>query len=198
MTVILVGYLLGSLPLGLWLARRWSGVDPRRAGSGNLGATNVYRVSGLRLGLAVMAVDIAKGTGAVLLAARSGVPEGTAVAAGVAAVIGHVFPVWLRGRGGKGVATACGAFSVLAPLATALATLAFVAMVAATRVVSAGSLAAILILPSVALVAGAPRAVTLGAVVTAAVITWRHRANIERIWHGTERRLTRSREDGGA
>ena len=88
---------------------------------------------------------------------------------------------------------------MLAPLATALATLAFVAMVAATRVVSAGSLvAAILILPSVALVAGAPRAVTLGALVTAALIAWRHRANIERIWHGTERRLTRAREDGGA
>ncbi len=198
MTVVLVGYLLGSLPLGLWLARRWSGVDPRRAGSGNSGATNVYRVSGLRLGLAVMAVDMAKGIGAVLLAARSGVPEGTAVAAGVAAVVGHVFPVWLRGRGGKGVATACGAFSVLAPLATALATLAFVATVAATRVVSAGSLAAILILPSVALVAGAPRAVTLGALVTAALVAWRHRANIGGIWDGTERRLTRAREDGDA
>ena len=101
MTVILAGYLLGSLPLGLWLARRWSGVDPRRAGSGNPGATNVYRVSGLGLGLAVMAVDLAKGAGAVLLAARSGAPESTAVAAGVAAVVGHVFPVWLRGRAAR-------------------------------------------------------------------------------------------------
>jgi glycerol-3-phosphate acyltransferase PlsY len=198
MEAVLLGYLIGSLPLGLVLARAVSGIDPRQAGSGNLGATNVVRTSGWGLGLTVMALDVAKGSGAVLLAARSGAADGTTVAAGVAAVVGHVFPVWLRGRGGKGVATACGAFSVLAPLATALASLAFVATVAATRVVSAGSLVATLTLPSVALMAGAPRAVTLGAALTAALITWRHRGNIERIWRGTERRLGRSGTDAHA
>ena len=198
MEVVLLGYLIGSLPLGLLLARGWSGIDPRRIGSGNLGATNVYRASGWGLGLTVMALDIAKGTGAVLLASRVGAAEGATVAAGVAAVVGHVFPVWLRGHGGKGVATACGVFTLLAPLATVMASIAFVVMVAATRVVSAGSLVATLTLPSVALVAGTSRAVTVGAAATAALITWRHRGNIQRIWRGTEHRLRRSREDGRA
>jgi glycerol-3-phosphate acyltransferase PlsY len=194
MIAVLAGYLIGSLPLGLLLARGWSGVDPRRVGSGNLGATNVYRTAGWGLGLAVMALDMAKGTGAVLLAARTGVGEGPTVAAGVAAVLGHVFPMWLRGRGGKGVATACGAFAVLAPLATAAALGAFVVTVAATRVVSAGSLVATLALPSVAALSGSTPAVTVGAVVVAAVIAWRHRGNLARIRAGTERRVRRPAE----
>lgn len=198
MFAVLAGYLIGSLPLGLLLARGWSGVDPRRVGSGNLGATNVYRTAGWGLGLTVMALDIAKGTGAVLLAARSGAGEGPTVAAGVAAVLGHVFPVWLRGRGGKGVATACGAFAVLAPLATVASLAAFVVTVAATRVVSAGSLAATLALPSVAALSGSRPAVTAGAVVAGAVIAWRHRGNLTRIWLGTERRLRRPAEKSDA
>lgn len=192
MFAVLVGYLIGSLPLGLLLARGWSGVDPRRAGSGNLGATNVYRTSGWGLGLTVMALDMAKGTGAVLLAARAGAAESTTVAAGVAAVFGHVFPVWLRGRGGKGVATACGAFSILAPVATVVSVGAFVITVALTRVVSAGSLVAMLTLPSVAALAGTPPVVTAGAVITALVVGWRHQGNLRRLWAGTERRLRRS------
>ena len=191
MTVVLVGYLIGSLPLGLLLARGWSGVDPRRVGSGNPGATNVYRTSGWGLGLSVMALDMAKGVGAVLFAARAGAAESTTVAAAVAAVLGHVFPVWLRGRGGKGVATACGAFAVLAPLATLVALVSFVMTVAATRLVSAGSLVATLTLPSMAALSGAPAAVTLGAVSTAAVIAWRHYGNLRRLRAGTERRLRR-------
>jgi glycerol-3-phosphate acyltransferase PlsY len=194
MIAVLAGYLIGSLPLGLLLARGWSGVDPRRVGSGNLGATNVYRTAGWGLGLAVMALDMAKGSGAVLLAARAGAGEGPTVAAGVAAVLGHVFPVWLRGRGGKGVATACGAFAVLAPLATVASLAAFVVTVAATRVVSAGSLVATLTLPSVAALSGRPSAVTIGAAVAAAVIVWRHRGNLARIRAGTERRLRRPTE----
>jgi glycerol-3-phosphate acyltransferase PlsY len=198
MIAVLAGYLIGSLPLGLLLARGWSGVDPRRVGSGNLGATNVYRTAGWGLGLTVMALDMAKGTGAVLLAARSGAGDGTTVAAGVAAVLGHVFPVWLRGRGGKGVATACGAFAVLAPLATAVSLAAFVVTVAATRVVSAGSLMATLTLPSVAALSGTSSAVTAGAAIAAAVIAWRHRGNLARIRAGTERRLRRPAEKSDA
>ena len=192
MIAVLVGYLIGSLPLGLLLARGWSGVDPRRIGSGNPGATNVYRASGWGLGLMVMALDMAKGTGAVLLASRAGGAEGTTVAAGVAAVVGHAFPVWLRGRGGKGVATACGAFAMLAPLATAISLIAFVAVVAATRLVSAGSVVATLTLPSVAAAAGASPAVITGAVVTAVLIVGRHQGNLRRLRAGTERRLRRT------
>jgi glycerol-3-phosphate acyltransferase PlsY len=198
MLAVLAGYLIGSLPLGLLLARGWAGVDPRRVGSGNLGATNVYRTAGWGLGLTVMALDMAKGTGAVLLAARTGAGDGTTVAAGVAAVLGHVFPVWLRGRGGKGVATACGAFAVLAPLATAASLAAFVLTVAATRVVSAGSLMATLTLPSVAALSGTTSAVTAGAAIAAAVIAWRHRGNLARIRAGTERRLRRPAEKSDA
>lgn len=198
MSVVLLGYLIGSLPLGLFLARAWSGVDPRRLGSGNLGATNVYRTAGWRRGLGVMAIDMAKGTGAVLLAVRSGAAEPMTVAAGVAAIVGHVFPVWLRGRGGKGVATACGVFSVLAPAATLAAAAAFAAVVAATRLVSAGSLVATLTLPSVAAVSGAPRAVVVGAAATAALVVWRHRGNLQRLWHGRERRIGRRGESGDA
>lgn len=195
MTIVLAGYLIGSLPLGLLLARRWGGIDPRGIGSGNPGAANVYRASGWAVGLAVMAVDMAKGTGAVLLAARGGGTEAATVVAGVAAVVGHVFPVWLKGHGGKGVATACGAFSVLAPAATAVAMVAFVTTVATTRAVSAGSLVATLTLPSVAALSGASRAVTLGACVAAALIVWRHGDNLRRLLAGTEHRLRRARED---
>ena len=119
MTVVLVGYLVGSLPLGLLAGARLGGVDLRRVGSGNVGATNVLRASGRRLGLSVMALDMAKGAGAVAARARAGAAESAdPVAAGRGGGAGHVFPVWLRGRGGKGVATACGAFAVLAPVAT--------------------------------------------------------------------------------
>lgn len=191
MAVVLLGYLIGSVPLGLLLARRWGRVDPRRVGSGNPGATNVYRASGWGLGLTVMAVDMAKGTGAVLLASRSGAADATTVAAGVAAIVGHVFPLWLRGRGGKGVATACGVFSVLAPLATVASLVAFVATVATTRLVSAGSLVATITLPSVAAMSGAPAVVVAGAGAAAALIVWRHAGNIRRLLAGTERRLRR-------
>jgi len=193
--LVLLGYLIGSLPLGLLLARAWSGIDPRREGSGNPGATNVYRTAGWGLGLSVMALDMAKGSGAVLLASRSGGAEAVTVAAGVAAVVGHAFPVWLRGRGGKGVATACGVFSVLAPLATVVAAAGFVLVIAATRLVSAGSLVATLTLPPVAAWSGAPDAVVAGAAVTAVLVVWRHRGNLQRLRRGTERRLGRLAED---
>lgn len=195
MSLVLLGYLIGSLPLGLLLARAWSGIDPRREGSGNPGATNVYRTAGWGLGLSVMALDMAKGSGAVLLASRSGGAEAVMVAAGVAAVVGHAFPVWLRGRGGKGVATACGVFSMLAPLATAVAAAAFVLVIAVTRLVSAGSLVATLTLPPVAAWSGAPDAVVAGAAVTAVLVVGRHCGNIQRLRRGTERRLGRLAED---
>lgn len=196
MTTMLLGYLLGSLPLGFLLARQVGGVDLRQVGSGNVGATNSYRSAGWGLGITVMVVDVAKGAGAVLLAARAGAGEGGTVLAGVAAVVGHVFPVWLAGRGGKGVATACGVFAVLAPVATAVAAVTFVAGVVASRVVSVGSLLAVLALPSAALVDGSSGTVATGAAVAAALIVWRHRENIHRIRAGTERRLARSSPGG--
>ena len=132
---ILVGYAVGSLPIGFLVAQSTRGIDLRRAGSGNVGAANVYRTSGLGTAIVVMAADVAKGATAVLIAG-SGAP---AAAAGVAAVVGHVYPVWLGFHGGKGVATASGVFGVLSPWPTAIAAVAFGLTVARTRFVSLGS-----------------------------------------------------------
>lgn len=184
------GYLIGSLPLGYLTGRRLGGVDLRDVGSKNVGATNMYRVSGPRLGLTVMALDMAKGALAVGAAWMGSPAETSLVAAALGAVTGHIYPVWLRGRGGKGVATACGAFAVLAPLATALAVAAFAATVALTRLVSVGSVLAALALPVVAAVTGSATPIVWGAALSAALVVWRHRSNLRRLTRGTEQRIT--------
>jgi glycerol-3-phosphate acyltransferase PlsY len=182
---LLVGYTVGSLPIGYLVAQGARGVDLRRAGSGNVGAANVYRTSGLGMAIAVMVADMAKGAAAVLLAGH-GV---AAVAAGVAAVVGHVYPVWLGFRGGKGVATASGVFGVLSPWPTAIAAAAFAVTVARTRFVSLGSIVATLLLPLVEWLMPGLRAVDIGATLVAALILFRHRGNAMRLWTRTERAL---------
>lgn len=186
----LSGYVIGSLPLGYLAGRRFGGVDLRAVGSRNVGATNMYRVSGPRLGLAVMAIDVAKGALAVVLVSLATMAESDLATAAVAAVAGHIYPVWLRGRGGKGVATACGAFGVLAPMATAGALAAFVLTVWITRVVSAGSVVASVSLPGLTAITGSARAIVWGSVVAATLVVWRHRSNLRRLRQGTERRLS--------
>ena len=186
---ILLGYAVGSLPAGYLIASRLRGVDLRRVGSGNVGAANVYRSAGLWTALIVVAVDLAKGAGSVLLAARVAAGPAAPVAAGVAAIVGHVYPVWLRFRGGKGVATACGAFLILAPLATAVAAVLFVITVWATRYVSLGSIVATVSLPTLAWLTQASMPVVTGGVLAALVIIERHRGNLLRLREGTERRL---------
>jgi acyl phosphate:glycerol-3-phosphate acyltransferase len=182
---ITIGYAIGSLPIGYLVAQTASGVDLRRVGSGNVGATNVYRTGGLRMGIAVMAADMAKGAGAVLVAG-GGTP---AVAAGVAAVVGHIYPVWLGFRGGKGVATASGVFGVLAPWPTLIAAAAFGLTVARTRFVSLGSLVATVLLPVIEWSMPGLRSVDIGATLVAALILFRHRGNVARLWSRTERAL---------
>lgn len=184
------GYAIGSLPLGYLAGRRWGGVDLRAVGSRNVGATNMYRVSGPRLGVAVMILDMAKGALAVALTSAA-IEGADPVAAGVAAVAGHVYPIWLRGHGGKGVATACGAFALLAPLATLAAALAFAFTVALSRVVSAGSLIASVTLPAVAALTDAGAETVWGSTLAGLLIVWRHRGNLARLRRGTEHRLAR-------
>ncbi len=181
---ILIGYAVGSLPIGFLVAQGRGRVDLRRVGSGNVGATNAYRASGLALAMGVLLADVAKGAAAVWLA-------GTAnpAAAGVAAVIGHIYPIWLRFRGGKGVATASGVFAVLAPIPTLLAAGAFALVVARTRFVSAGSVAAALILPGVQWMTPGVRAVDVATTAVAALILFRHRGNITRLMSRSERTL---------
>jgi glycerol-3-phosphate acyltransferase PlsY len=186
---ILLGYGVGSLPLGYLVARRYKGIDLRRVGSGNVGATNIYRVAGLTLALIVVVVDVAKGAASVLLASRV-VPDSAApVAAGVAAVVGHVYPVWLRFHGGKGVATACGVFGVLAPMATAIAAIVFIAIVWLTRYVSLGSVVATAALPTLAWMTTSSIPVATGGIAAALLIIQRHHGNLARLREGTERRL---------
>jgi glycerol-3-phosphate acyltransferase PlsY len=186
---ILIGYFVGSLPIGYLVAQTAGGVDLRRVGSGNVGATNVYRTAGLPIAVAVMIADLGKGAAAVLLAA-----SGNPVAAGVAAVVGHIYPIWLRFRGGKGVATASGAFAILAPIATLIAAVTFIVIVARTRIVSLGSIAAAIVLPVVQWLTPGLRALDVGTTIVAALILFRHRGNIARLRSRTERALPPSRK----
>lgn len=182
---ILVGYAVGSLPIGYLVAQRAGGIDLRLVGSGNVGATNVYRSTNLWTAIAVMLADVGKGAAAVLLTGGGA----SGVAAGIAAVVGHVYPVWLRFRGGKGVATASGVFAVLSPLPTAIAAAAFAIVVARWRFVSLGSIIATLLLPIVGWITPGPRAVDIAATAVAALILFRHRGNIVRLLARTEPRL---------
>ncbi len=185
---ILFGYIVGSVPFAYLLARR-AGIDVRVAGSGNVGAANVLRTSGTPLGLIVMVLDVAKGA-ATVLAAYAGAGSGHSIAAaGVAAIVGHIYPVWLRFHGGKGVAVAAGVFGVLAPLATMIAAVVFVTTVWMTRVVSLGSLAATVALPSLAWMTASAPPVLAAATGSAGLILFRHRANVRRLAAGTERRM---------
>jgi len=183
-----LAYLVGSIPFALLLART-SAADLRRVGSGNIGAANVMRTSGVSAGVTVALLDMIKGAASVTLAACLAPSVSARAFAAIAAVVGHIYPVWLRFRGGKGVATACGAFSVLAPAAVPPALAVFVLTVWLTRYVSAGSVLATIALPPVALLAGSPMPVVAAAFATATLIVFRHRSNIGRLRTGTEHRL---------
>ena len=186
---IAFGYLLGSIPFAFMLTSRLGGIDLRTSGSGNVGAANVFRTMGSTIGLGTLALDVAKGATAVLVAQRFADGPTTPTAAGVAAILGHIYPVWLRFRGGKGVATACGVFAVLAPMATVIAGAVFVITVWWTRYVSVGSVAATLLLGPVAFLIDAPRAVVIGALMSATLVVQRHRQNLARVVAGIEPRL---------
>jgi glycerol-3-phosphate acyltransferase PlsY len=181
-------YLLGSIPFAFLLARR-RGIDLRRAGSGNVGASNVLRTSGVSLAVLAIALDGLKGTLAVLIAERVSAVPAAPVAAGLASVVGHVYPVWLRFHGGKGVATAAGVFTLLAPAALTAAAAVFAIAVVATRVISVGSVSAAVTLPIATALMDAPGLVVAGAVLAAAIIVYSHRANLARLVAGTERRV---------
>ena len=188
MLSILLGYLTGSVPFAYLLARR-AGIDVRRAGSGNVGAANVLRTAGTGRAILVMALDVTKGVAAVVLAYAFSRSATVAAVTGAAAVVGHIYPVWLKFHGGKGVAVAAGVFSILSPVATAVAAALFLLTVWLTRYVSLGSIAASLALPPAAWLSGEPRVEVLAAAGTAALILFRHRSNLRRLLAGTERRM---------
>lgn len=193
-----VAYLLGSIPFGLVLVRIVKGEDVRRLGSGNIGATNVARSGGAKLGIATLILDALKGYVAVALAFAISYrnPEiDVRLAAAVAAlctILGHVFPAWLRFRGGKGVATGVGAFIALAPRAVLVVLAVFFVIVAIFRYVSLGSIVASAIFPILAFVfyRGQSSAVDFAVMLAASLlIIVKHKANIRRLLDGTENRL---------
>jgi len=187
--VLVAGYLMGSIPFAYLLGRRHRGIDLRVTGSGNVGAANLLRATTKKIGVSAMALDMGKGIASVLVA-RS-IDPGTAgpLMAGVAAVFGHIYPVWLGFRGGKGVATTCGVFAVLAPAATAICSGLFLLTVWWTRYVSLGSVVATALLAPLAYFTGAPGITVGGAVLVGVIIIERHRTNLGRVMAGIERRF---------
>lgn len=188
LALFLIGYGLGSIPFGLLLTR-WAGAgDIRSIGSGNIGATNVLRTGRKGLALATLLLDLAKGAVPTALGLAWLGPVGGAVA-GAGAIIGHCFPVWLGFRGGKGVATAAGVVLGMTPLLFVPVLVAFIAVVAATRWVSLGSIVAACLAPIAAWLLGAPAAAILYLLV-AALVVFKHRENIQRLLRGEENRLS--------
>lgn len=187
--VLLVGYLLGSIPFAYLLARRHRGIDLRLAGSGNVGAANLLRTTTKKIGVSAMALDMGKGIASVLVARQIDPGAAGPAVAGIAAVLGHIYPVWLGFRGGKGVATTCGVFSILAPQATALAGFVFLVTVWWTKYISLGSVVATALLGPLAIAFGAPDMTVLAAFIVAAIVIHRHRANLTRVFAGIERRI---------
>jgi glycerol-3-phosphate acyltransferase PlsY len=178
---VLIAYFVGSVPFSFLVSGRL-GVDLRTVGSGNVGAANVLRASGVRAAIAAMALDGLKGAIAVLVAQRLTSGAATPVVAGLASIVG-------RFRGGKGVATTAGAFAVLMLPALGAAAAVFLLAVWITRFISVGSVAAAVTLPVMSAVTGASAAATAGAAIAAALIVYRHRGNLARVIAGTERRV---------
>jgi acyl phosphate:glycerol-3-phosphate acyltransferase len=195
---LVLAYLAGSIPTAYLAGRFVRGIDLRQHGSGNLGATNVYRVLGAKVAAVVFIVDVAKGALPVWLlpgVTSTTNPKLWAIAYGLASIAGHVRPVFLLGKGGgKGVATATGVFLALAPLATSIAFTVWVIVVAASGYVSLGSLVAAVVLPIVVLLrAGVESPVLVVAALLAAFVFWTHRQNIGRLRRGEEHRFGRRR-----
>jgi len=200
---VLGSYLLGSIPFG-YLVGKIGGIDIRKTGSGNIGATNVVRVLGKRYGYPVFVLDFLKGFGAVKISMSIaadawpewGSPEIFGVLAAVASVIGHSFPLWLKFCGGKGVATSAGALFALMPLATLIAGVVWVLVFSFTRYVSLASMVTVVALPLVILIMTRlnqihGNALFYASLGIAVVVIWRHRSNFSRLLHGSEPRFTR-------
>jgi len=195
-------YLLGSIPFGLLVGKLFAAADVRKAGSGNIGATNVARVAGPLAGVFTLLLDAAKGALAVLLAAR--LTNDSALwmmIAGLCALVGHCFPIWLGFHGGKGVATAAGVFLVLCPPAFLGAVILFFLVVLYWRFVSLGSMSAAAAMPLLIYFFWAPHhappyAVTFGSLAAALLIVYKHDANIQRLVQGDEPKFSfRKKQD---
>ncbi len=198
--ILIAAYLLGSIPFGYLIVRLTKKADVRETGSGGTGATNVSRRAGKLAGVLTLALDATKGSAAIALARWLTMQDANAdwwiAAAAIAAIIGHIFPVWLRFRGGKGVATGLGIFVWLSPLAVVLAAIVFIGLVWATRYISLGSISAVVALPLCVWLLGvygrqvvnfAP--LMAATIICGALIVSMHRENIRRLRRGTENKF---------
>jgi glycerol-3-phosphate acyltransferase PlsY len=197
-------YLLGSIPFGLLLTRLFGGVDVRKSGSGNIGATNVARVAGPLAGILTLLFDAGKGAAAVWLAGTiSNESAAWMTIAALAALLGHCFPIWLKFRGGKGVATAAGAFFVLCPVALLGSVIVFLLVVFFWRYVSLASISAAAAMPLLIYLLWAPHhapppIVTFGSLAAAAIIIYKHDGNIQRLVQGEEPKFSFSKKRDAA
>jgi acyl phosphate:glycerol-3-phosphate acyltransferase len=203
LVIPVAAYFVGSIPFGLVLARMFGKVDIRQAGSGNIGATNVTRVVGPGAGVLTLLLDASKGAIAVILAERmTSFSALWMMTAAIAALIGHCFPVWLKFRGGKGVATAAGVFAVLSPIALGGALLLFVIVLAWFRFASLASISAAAAMPLLIYFLWAPGfappgVVNFGTLAITLLIIYKHDANIQRLVQGDEPKFSFSKKDAG-
>ncbi|HEV2281631.1 MAG TPA: glycerol-3-phosphate 1-O-acyltransferase PlsY [bacterium] len=188
--VIALAYFIGALPTGLILVRALRGEDIRKYGSGNIGAVNVLRVAGPAVAAAVLLVDVLKGLVPVLLALRAGLAPWAVVAAGLAAIAGHNWSVFLGFRGGKGIATSAGVLAGLSLQATLVAAAVWIVVVAITRFSSLGSLVAAVSVPLTLWRLRTPPEYVAFGIIASLFAIYRHRANIQRLVAGTELRIT--------
>lgn len=185
--VIIPAYLIGAIPTGVILTRLSGAEDIRKVGSGNIGATNVYRTAGRKLGILTLVGDVLKGALPVLAISLSGrfSPEVVAMTA-VAAFVGHCYPIYLRFQGGKGIATALGIFLVLSPLSVLVAFFVFAGLFMAFKYISLSSISAAATVPIMVVVQGSNPPLIAASLFMAAVMIWRHRSNIDRLIKGEE------------
>ncbi|MBX6342622.1 MAG: glycerol-3-phosphate 1-O-acyltransferase PlsY [Thermomicrobiaceae bacterium] len=188
--VWVAGYVSGSVPSGLVVARLLHGIDIREHGSGNIGTANVYRTAGRRAALLTLLLDGLKGVVPVLLAWRLGLPLRALLLVGAAPILGHNWSLFLKGRGGKGIATSLGVLAVLAWPVAALATVVWAIAIALSRYASLASLLMMASVPALMLALDYARPYALFGAALFALALYRHRANLGRLWHGTELKIS--------
>jgi len=185
--IALFGYLLGSIPTGLILAKLFSKVDPRKIGSKNIGAANIFRSAGRTLGILTLAGDLLKGAVPVVIAIQWGESDVWIAIAGLTPLLGHIFPIFLGFKGGKGVATALGVYLVISPIAVLIEFLIFTGIVWKWRFISLGSLICATTIPIlIAFFRSDSQSYFIISVIIAALILYRHQSNISRLLQGTE------------
>ena len=185
--IALFGYLLGSVPTGLLLTKLFSKIDPRKMGSKNIGATNIFRTAGKGLGILTLVGDLLKGTVPVFIAIQWGESDLWIAIAGLTAILGHIFPIFLGFKGGKGVATALGIYLVISPIAVFIEFLIFAGIVWKWRFISLGSITCVTTIPIlIAYFRSDSKAYFIISVIIAALVLYRHQTNISRLLQGTE------------